>query len=399
MVFIFEGGRRRQLFDESKVRAISLPIEFLLAVSSWSMIDVRRSPLGQSKIHGKIAREVRSTHFFLGLLSRDDFGLSQRVVRASEWIRSSIYLSHYHNYLDPAAITNKEKPIRYRYTTMPKLVGKSTRVVTTDSLGIDELVGNVASNEDTISVARVVVSAPTSEPWLTLDYDEWLCVLKGRVEIHYGDNKVLHVEAGQTCFVEKGERFKPVFPVGDTEYIPICLPAFKPERCKREEEDDSAVSVRLQELHSGGISNGPSVITDDAEQLYHMCEKTVWHKATADSEAYFPPTFEKDGYFTHATAVPMRLVETANHFYTASTDEWICIELSNAALKRIGIVTRFEEPKPVGETGVGTTWSEWRCPHIFGGIPAQAPGVVTKIYPMKRDEKGEFLSIQGLTDV
>jgi uncharacterized protein (DUF952 family) len=142
-----------------------------------------------------------------------------------------------------------------------------------------------------------------------------------------------------------------------------------------------------------------TITTNDSETLYHVCEKALWEKAIADGEAYFPPTFEADGYFTHATAVPLRLLETANHFYTASVGDWICIELSNAAMKKVGIVTHFEEPKPVGDQPVEDTWSEWRCPHIFGGIPATAAGVVTKTYPMKRDEAGTFLAIEGLTDV
>ena len=32
---------------------------------------------------------------------------------------------------------------------------------------------------DTLSIAYVHVSKPTSEPWLTLDYDEWMCVKEG----------------------------------------------------------------------------------------------------------------------------------------------------------------------------------------------------------------------------
>jgi uncharacterized protein (DUF952 family)/mannose-6-phosphate isomerase-like protein (cupin superfamily) len=284
---------------------------------------------------------------------------------------------------------------------MPIIIGKSTRVVETDCLSIDELVGNVASNEDTLSIARVIVNAPTSEPWLNLGYDEWICVLKGKIEMNFGDGEVLLVETGQTCFVAKGERFRPVFPEGGTEYIPICFPAFKPSRCVREEEEGSVVAAKLAELHSNGktAAAASKSTTDDSEKLYHMCEKALWEKAIADGEAYYPPTFEADDYFTHATAVPLRLMETANHFYTASVGEWICIELSNAALKKAGVVTRFEEPKPVGDQPVEDTWSEWRCPHIFGGIPAQAAGVVTKTFPMKRDEAGNFLVIEGLTDV
>ena len=64
---------------------------------------------------------------------------------------------------------------------MPSIVGKSTRVVDVPGLTIDELAGNVASQSDRISIALVKAAAGTSEPWLTLHYTEWICVLKGRV--------------------------------------------------------------------------------------------------------------------------------------------------------------------------------------------------------------------------
>lgn len=40
---------------------------------------------------------------------------------------------------------------------MPKIVGKSTRVVETDGFTIDEYAGNVGSNDDTMSLAVVKV--------------------------------------------------------------------------------------------------------------------------------------------------------------------------------------------------------------------------------------------------
>ena len=43
-----------------------------------------------------------------------------------------------------------------------KLVGKSTRVVDTPQLHIDELYGNVASSSDSFSVARVEAQKGTS---------------------------------------------------------------------------------------------------------------------------------------------------------------------------------------------------------------------------------------------
>ncbi len=212
---------------------------------------------------------------------------------------------------------------------MPKIIGKSTRVVETDGFTIDEFAGNVGSNDDTMSLAVVKVSKPYSEPWLTLDYDEWIAVIKGKVDCHVMDEasqtetKAVSAVAGETIFIEKGQRFKPVFPVADTEYIPVCIPAFKPERCKREEdgrdmEEEKKITERLQELHSEGKSSDTgrdesAEQSDEASEfdngaLYHMCEKSAWQASIDSGAAYFPPTFQQDGGFTHATFVPETLI-------------------------------------------------------------------------------------------
>lgn len=257
---------------------------------------------------------------------------------------------------------------------MPKLVGKATTVVQTpDGLTIDECIGNVATKEDTLSVARVTVQNPTTEPWLTLSYDEWICVTRGRIELHEPNGTIVHVKAGETAFVAKGERFQPVFPEGDTEYIPVCLPAFSPERCLREENGVSDVAAKLRELHGDrSVSNGvvdseinQDKSTEKSEILYHMCQKSSWDQAQLEGRAYFPPTFVEDGMFTHATAVPERLITTANHFYTAVEGAWICLELNRKVLLKHGIMTIDEHAKPVGDTNVGDTWDSWVCPHIY----------------------------------
>lgn len=296
---------------------------------------------------------------------------------------------------------------------MIKIVGKSVRVVEIDGLSIDELAGNAASNEDTLSVARVVVSKPTSEPWLTLHYDEWICVLKGKVEMHYyvdNEEKVLTVMGGETCFVPEGQRFRPIFPIGGTEYIPVCIPAFKPERCIREEDGVSDVTKKLQKLHSGKSKVSDVVSTEATstttptseypfEKLYHMCQKSRWEDALSNKTAYFPPSYVEDGYFTHATAVAGRLIQTANYFYTATKGDWICIEMNLSALTNLGIRVQFEEPKPVGDAEVSDDWKEWACPHIFAGIPGHVDGVVITTYPMTRDANtGAFLGIEGVTN-
>merc|ERR1711865_860921 len=112
--------------------------------------------------------------------------------------------------------------------------------------------------------------------------------------------------------------------------------------------------------------------------LYHMCEKKLWEDAVHSGRAYYPPTFHKDGGFTHATAVPKRLLETANHFYT-----------------------KDEGGLPVGDSPISKNWetNQWICPHIFGGIPTRKElAVVQETYNMVRNNDGTFASIASLTD-
>lgn len=56
---------------------------------------------------------------------------------------------------------------------MPTILGGAARVVDDGhGLTIDEYAGNVSTNDDRISIAHVKIASATSEPWLTLDYDE-----------------------------------------------------------------------------------------------------------------------------------------------------------------------------------------------------------------------------------
>ena len=280
--------------------------------------------------------------------------------------------------------------LAYRTTTMGvKVVGKSLVVVDTGKMKILEMAGNAATSDDRISIAQVTVAEPTSEPFLTLHYDEWICVTKGRMVFDLGDGTTVEAKAGETVVVEKGTRFQPTFPEAGTEYVPVCLPAFAPDRCIREEEGVSDVSKRLQELHAKTAAPPPA---PPAEVLYHMCEKKLWEAAKAAGGAYFPPTFEQDG-FTHATAVPSRLITTANHFYQDSVGDWVCLTFKRSnLLKQCGIMVRDEEAMPVGDKATGADWGAWICPHILGGIPVS---VVDFEFAMIRDGK-KYLSIEGV---
>ena len=61
--------------------------------------------------------------------------------------------------------------------------------------------------------------------------------------------------------------------------------------------------------------------------------------------------------FTHATAVLTRIITTPNHLYIGTKGYWIFLHLSRSAVHKLGIVTKFEEPKPVEQTEVGETWN------------------------------------------
>jgi len=216
--------------------------------------------------------------------------------------------------------------------------------------------------------------------------------------LHYGEGETLEVVAGQTVMILKGERFRPVFPDGGTEYIPVCVPAFRPDRCIRDEDPGSAVSMKLRALHADGDASPkrPRLREDEPapEVLYHMCQRSLWEEAKASNSAYFPPTFDADG-FTHATAVPSRLIATANHFYQDVLGDWVCLRFKRSVLRRLGIVTRDERAMPVGDRAVGEEFSDWICPHVMGGIPREA---VDAEFEMLRDGPA-FTAIKGLTDV
>ena len=322
-----------------------------------------------------------------------------------------------------------------------RVIGQRARVVDADGgFTIDELAGNVATGEDTLSIALVHAPAGTAEPWLTLHYDEWICVLEGRA-VFSRDDGLPDVVAmsGQTVKISKGTRFRPSF-TEDTKYIPVCLPAFTPARCVREDEEGaSAVAKRLAELHGNGADAKASeeesakcgVQQQDeeeeegkkkqkkqetqkkggeekeekekeqqdvrgAETLYHMTTAAEWEDAKKFG-CYYPKTFEEDGFYTHATSVPSRLVETANHFYKETAGDWVCLEFARSALRRFGVHVKDEHALPVGKQEVDPSWVSkgWVCPHVIGGIPA---AVVTSVRPMARGgaDGKTFLGVEGL---
>ena len=245
--------------------------------------------------------------------------------------------------------------------------------------------------------------------FLCIADDEWICVRSGKVVLSQEGVADVEVPAGETVHIAPGTRFQPSFPV-DTEYVPVCLPAFRPDRCVREDTTDegSAVAAKLRKLHDGSAapscmadaataSSGAAAASDGAgsapEVLYHMTSVAEWEAAKGEG-VYYPKTFVEDGHYTHATGVPSRLLTTANHFYQDVPGAWVCLQFTRSALRKAGIFVKDEEALPVGDKPVSGDWLEanWVCPHVIGGIPV---AVVEKEYPMTR-EGNKYVAIEGI---
>mmetsp|Transcript_5183 Transcript_5183/g.12869 ORF Transcript_5183/g.12869 Transcript_5183/m.12869 type:complete len:293 (+) Transcript_5183:80-958(+) len=134
-------------------------------------------------------------------------------------------------------------------------VFKPLDVVAAKDLTITEYFGNVASKDPSLSACLATVRQACAEAYQAPAFDEYVLVLEGEVHLQtdgWWQNTTV-VKAGQAAFLKAGERVKWVWP-GACKYVPICLPAFSPANCNREEEEgaakDEETMERLKALHS-----------------------------------------------------------------------------------------------------------------------------------------------------
>lgn len=262
---------------------------------------------------------------------------------------------------------------------MPVLVTAATTVVETKEVKINEFFGGASCNpcNGDISVAHVVAKPNFAEEWQTPAFDEYTLVLKGDVTIEHSHGAPVKVSAGQAVFMPKGERVRWVMGASGAEYVPICLPAFSPANCFREE---------------GGVKPPEHNSHTD---IYHLVQTPLWEECKRTGATYYPPTYAEDG-FTHATADPSKLLGVANHFYLSVKSDWKCLKMTRGTLAAAGITLKFEDPSPVGTTPAltPTLSGGMRFPHMYGGIPSK--GVVVEERDVFRGPGGEYLGIDGL---
>ncbi len=122
---------------------------------------------------------------------------------------------------------------------MAELISAPTRIPVPGGKVIDEYVGRVSTETETVSVAHMQAPAGWSEPAQTPEFDEVTLVLRGMVRAEVpselGGVKTVDVRAGQALLVRAGERVCYSTGEEETEYVAVCLPAFSPETVNREE--------------------------------------------------------------------------------------------------------------------------------------------------------------------
>jgi mannose-6-phosphate isomerase-like protein (cupin superfamily) len=122
---------------------------------------------------------------------------------------------------------------------MAELISAPTRIPVPGGKVIDEYVGRVNSDSESVSVAYMQAPPGWTEPAQTPEFDEITLVLRGMVRAEVpseiGGVKTLDVRAGQALLTPAGERVRYSTGEEQTEYVAICLPAFSPESVNREE--------------------------------------------------------------------------------------------------------------------------------------------------------------------
>jgi ethanolamine utilization protein EutQ len=117
---------------------------------------------------------------------------------------------------------------------MPTLIANPKRIEAagTKPKIIEEFVGRVNSETESVSVAHMRSPAGWLEPGQIPEFDEYSIVLHGMLRVtHRGGS--MDVRQGQAVIAHHGEWVQYSTPEG-ADYIAVCLPAFSPTTVHRD---------------------------------------------------------------------------------------------------------------------------------------------------------------------
>jgi mannose-6-phosphate isomerase-like protein (cupin superfamily) len=122
----------------------------------------------------------------------------------------------------------------------PVLIPKPTRVAAagTKPKLIDEYIGRVNSETQSLSVAHMRSPGGWVEPGQTPDFDEYTLVINGMLRVEFPEENgesSIDVHAGQAVVTHRGQWVRYSTPDADgAEYVAICLPAFTLDAAHRD---------------------------------------------------------------------------------------------------------------------------------------------------------------------
>ena len=98
---------------------------------------------------------------------------------------------------------------------------------------IEEYVGKVNSNTESISIAKMSAPPNWNEPGQKPEFDEYTVVLEGLLKVE-SQNKAYLIKKGEAVIVQAGEWVRYSTTIKGAEYIAICIPAFSLETVNRD---------------------------------------------------------------------------------------------------------------------------------------------------------------------
>ena len=120
---------------------------------------------------------------------------------------------------------------------MPTLISRPTTIKAAGNKPkiIEEFVGRVNTDDNSVSIAHMVSPSGWIEPGQTPEFDEYTVVLRGTLRVMHNSG-FLDVNTGQAVMVRRGEWVQYSSPGAEgAEYIAVCLPAFSPDTVHRDE--------------------------------------------------------------------------------------------------------------------------------------------------------------------